>query len=68
MVSRVDRPRQLLLAYGINLPWMHWAEKGWMIKVLVVITVLLTLLVIIILLRHPTALQDFWHDLATRTG
>ena len=31
--------------------------------VLVALTVVITLLCIILLLQHPTALQDFWHHL-----
>jgi uncharacterized membrane protein YadS len=61
--SRVDRHRQLLLSYGINLPLMHRMEKGWLLKALVGLTVVITLLAVAILMRHPTALRDFWHEL-----
>lgn len=61
--AHVDRHRQLLLSYGINLPQMHRAERGWILKTLVAFTVLITLLGSAILLQHPSALQDFWHDL-----
>lgn len=61
--ARVDRHRQLLLAMGVNLPLMHRIEKGPVIRVLVALVVVITLACVAILLRHPTALQDFWAQL-----
>lgn len=61
--ASVDRHHRLLLSFGINLPWMHRIEKGAVMKVLVALITIITLTGVAILLNHPTAWQNFWHEL-----
>jgi hypothetical protein len=64
--AQVERHRQLLLSWRIDLPAMHVLEKGFAIKILVAATIVITLLCVVVLLRHPTALQDFWRGFMFR--
>jgi tellurite resistance protein TehA-like permease len=62
--QRVDRHRQLLRSWGVDLPWMHRMEKGPVMKALLALVTVITLACVVIVLRHPAALQDFWRNVA----
>ena len=58
----VDRYHKKLQAYGLSAHWMQSAEKGVALKLLVATTVLISLTCVAVLLKHPTALNDFIHE------
>ncbi len=59
---RIDVFHQSIRPYGLSFAWMQKMEKGVTLKILVVVTTVLILCSIAVLLRHPSAMTDFFQE------
>jgi len=57
--ERIDGIHSWLSRHGLSFEWMKRAEKGYTLKAVVGLTVILTLCSLVVTLRHPDALSNF---------